>query len=413
MKNHFIRYKTEVYLNDEQKKIADAILGSLRSLKNKYLSDNLMRIKQQNAEPYTPEQYLSFMSDAFTADPNNPLVYMRNMIPYRSRIMALEHTQRAMKRSKTKVSKDPTFYYKNHQKVKYHFKPSDKAYVTEFHARIPRIGLVKIADTNYLPTSQNPRNHRGTPVRILAYTLAKKGDRYYLSVQTMINDGRYPSRNPSQCGPAIGLDLGVKILAQSSNGTTYENINKSDRVKKLIKKQIREIKKLDRMKAQYAKRKDESTDDAYISRKNLDKQHIVVQNIIKQLYNVRMDYTNKVISDVLSSRPAFIAIEDINSTEMQKEAKSAKNDGFATAISQSWLYTFKKRLTERCIEENVELRMIDKWYASSQICNKCGHKQHMALDMRTYVCPTCGTVIDRDLNAALNIKDCEKFTRLV
>lgn len=413
----WMRYKTEVGLTHEQQIVADRILGSLRSLKNRYVDDLLSCTKSQ-AATLTPDYYNDCLTTTIEHEASHELRYIVENTTYEARRFALTHTQRALNRRNRNISKDMTHYYKNHQKVKYHCKITKDAWITENQARIPRIGIVEILNPGYLPQTANGRTHRGVSCNVTSMTLMKKGDKYYLSVQVITLDKNgandtwpnWSSIEPRK-GAAIGLDLGVKILAQSSNGTTYPNINKESRVKRLIQKQKTEIEKLNR-KIESRNRKMESGIENP-SRKNIDKQHIRVQKIIKQLYDVRMDNTNKVIADILSTNPEYIAIEDINSTEMQDEANRTNAAGFATAISQTWLYTFQKRLKERCAEEGVELREINKWYPSTQLCSECGAKKPMGLNERTYVCTECGNEMDRDLNASYNIRDCQQYRVIV
>jgi putative transposase len=96
-------------------------------------------------------------------------------------------------------------------------------------------------------------------------------------------------------------------------------------------------------------------------------------------------------------------MEDLNIRGMMKNRHLSK------AISQQKLYEFRTKLTNKCHQNNIELRIVDRWFPSSKICNCCGNiKKDLKLSDRTYICD-CGYVADRDYNASLNLKDCRVY----
>ena len=154
----------------------------------------------------------------------------------------------------------------------------------------------------------------------------------------------------------IGIDLGLKDLAIVSNGKTYKNINKSTRIKKLEKKLRREQRCLSRKYENL--KKGEST------QKNIQKQKLKVQRLHHKIDNIRTDYINKSIAEIV-----------------------------------------RTKLKAKCDENGIELRVVDRWYPSSKICHCCGAiKKDLKLSDRIYRCD-CGYVEDRDFNAALNLRD--------
>lgn len=136
---------------------------------------------------------------------------------------------------------------------------------------------------------------------------------------------------------------------------------------------------------------------------NIQKQKRKVQRIYHRLNNIRTDYINKTIAKIVKTKPSYITIEDLNISGM------IKNKHLSKAISQQKLYEFRTKLTSKCHQNNIELRIVDKWFPSSKICNCCGNiKKDLKLSDRMYIC-TCGYVEDRDYNASLNLRDCKDY----
>lgn len=189
----------------------------------------------------------------------------------------------------------------------------------------------------------------------------------------------------------IGIDLGLKDFAIVSNGKTYKNINKSAKIKKLEKKLRREQRCLSRKYEDL--KKGEST------QKNIQKQKLKVQRLHYRISNIRTDYINKSIAEMVKTKPSYITIEDLNVSGMMKNRHLSK------AVASQKFYEFRMKLKTKCDQNGIELRVVDKWFPSSKMCHCCGAiKKDLKLSDRIYRC-NCGYTNDRDLNAALNLKD--------
>ena len=190
----------------------------------------------------------------------------------------------------------------------------------------------------------------------------------------------------------IGIDLGLKDFAIVSNGKTYKNINKSARLKKLEKQLIREQRCLSRKYENL--KKGEVT-----QRANIQKQKLKVQKLHHKIDNVRTDYINKTIAEIVKTKPSYITIEDLNVKGMMKNRHLSK------AVASQKFYEFRAKLQSKCNENGIELRVVARWYPSSKMCHRCGRiKRDLKLSDRIYRCE-CGYVEDRDFNAALNLRD--------
>jgi putative transposase len=208
----------------------------------------------------------------------------------------------------------------------------------------------------------------------------------------------------SESQEAIGVDLGIKVLAQASNKTEpYPNINKSKHIRQLEKRKRRLQRQLSR---KYYMNKTDKSNKAYIKGEKQSKTHNIIKLeqkirlIDRQLKNIRNTYIHEVTSDIVKTKPCRIVIEDLNVSGMMK------NKHLAKAIQQQEWYKFRQYLTYKCIFFGIELVVADRYYASSKRCSCCGHiKKNLKLSDRVYNCFNCGLTIDRDLNASMNLQN--------
>ena len=140
------------------------------------------------------------------------------------------------------------------------------------------------------------------------------------------------------------------------------------------------------------------------TRQNIQKQKLKVQNLHQRLDNIRTDYINKTIAEIVKTKPSYITIEDLNISGMMKNRHLSK------AIAQQKFFEFRTKLLVKCNEYGIELRIADRFYPSSKTCHNCGCvKSDLKLSDRTYHCDECGYTEDRDYNASLNLRDCPTY----
>ena len=246
---------------------------------------------------------------------------------------------------------------------------------------IPSLGWVRIKEKGYIPTTKDGYVIKSGHVSI-------KAGRYYVSALVEIPNNKIA--NSSNEG--IGVDLGIKDFAVVSNGKVYKNINRSARLKKLEKQLIREQRSLSRRYENL--KKGESTQKA-----NIQKQRLKVQKLHHRIDNIRTDHINKTIAEIVKTKPSYITIEDLNISGMMKNRYLSK------AVASQKFYEFRIKLQAKCNENGIELRVVDRWYPSSKTCHCCGAiKKDLKLSDRIFKCD-CGYTEDRDLNAALNLRD--------
>ena len=137
------------------------------------------------------------------------------------------------------------------------------------------------------------------------------------------------------------------------------------------------------------------------TQQNIQKQKLKVQKLHQKLDNIRTDYINKVISELVKTKPMWITIEDLNVSGMMKNRHLSK------AVTQQKFFEFRTKLLAKCNEYGIELRVVDRFYPSSKTCHNCGNvKSDLKLSDRIYHCCECGYTDDRDYNASLNLRDC-------
>ena len=196
----------------------------------------------------------------------------------------------------------------------------------------------------------------------------------------------------------VGIDLGIKELAVCSDGTKYKNINKSQKIKKLEKQKRRLQRSISRS---YEKNK---KGESYCKTNNVIKKEKLLLKRNHRLTNIRKNYLNQTISEIVDRKPRFICIEDLNVSGMMKNRHLSK------AVQEQGFFGFRKQLEYKCSDKGIQLIVADRFYPSSKLCSCCGNiKKDLKLSDRVYRCE-CGNMIDRDFQASINLKTYgEKF----
>ena len=172
-------------------------------------------------------------------------------------------------------------------------------------------------------------------------------------------------------------------------------------MRRLEKQLKREQKKLSRKYESFKLKNKNKKGEA--TRQNIQKQIVKVQKLHQRLANIRKDYLNKVVNEIVKTKPSHITIEDLNVSCMMK------NKHLSKAISQQKFYEFRTKLKNKCDLFGIELRIVDRFYPSSKLCYNCGQiKKDLKLSDRVYKCD-CGYEEDRDYNASLNLRDAKKY----
>ena len=373
-------FKAEINPSEEQKVKIRKTIGTCRFIYNFYLAHN--KELHKNGERFmSSSKFRVWLNNEYL--PNHPEYSWIKEAYSKAVTQAVNNGQTAFTRFFNHKSAFPRFKKKGKSNVKMYFvKNNPKDCLCERHRiNIPSLGWVRIKEKGYIPTTKD-----GYVVK--SGTVSMKADRYYVSVLVEISDNKIADNSNA----GIGIDLGLKDFAIVSNGKTYKNINKSARLKKLEKQLIREQRCLSRKYENL--KKGEVT-----QRANIQKQKLKVQKLHHKIDNIRTDYINKTIAEIVKTKPSYITIEDLNVNGMMKNRHLSK------AVASQKFYEFRTKLQIKCNENGIELRIVDRWYPSSKTCHCCGAiKKDLKLSDRIFKC-SCGYVEDRDLNAALNLRD--------
>ena len=278
---------------------------------------------------------------------------------------------------KSKKQSTPSFYQDN-----------TKIQFTNTHVKVERFSMskkrnkqklnwIKLCEKGRIPTNYKYMNPRFT----------YNGLYWYVSVGIKVDDNNtVPSNN------GIGIDLGIKDLAVCSDGNTYKNINKTQKVKKLEKRKCRLQRSISRRYEQNKK------GVYYCKTSNIIKIEKELLKIIKRLTNIRQNHLHQTTSEIIKRKPSFICIEDLNVSGMMKNRHLSKT------IQQQGFYEFKRQIKYKSEWNNIKLIIANRFFPSSKLCSCCGTiKKDLKLSDRIYKCE-CGNIIDRDFQASLNLK---------
>ena len=279
---------------------------------------------------------------------------------------------------KSKKFSTPSFYQDN---VKISF---SEAYVkvegfssSKRHNK-QKLNWIRLAEHNRIPFENvkysNPR-------------ITYDGINWFVSVGVECNDDTPTSQNEG-----IGIDLGVKDLAICSNGNTYKNINKSQKVRKLEKRKRRLQRSVSRKYENNKKGKE------YLKTRNIIKSEKKLLKVNHKLTNIRQNYLHQTTTEIVKAKQSYIVIEDLNVSGMMKNRHLSK------AVQQQGLREFRRQIEYKSAWNNIPVIIADRFFPSSKLCSCCGNiKKDLKLSDRIYKCE-CGNVIDRDYQASLNLK---------
>lgn len=281
-------------------------------------------------------------------------------------------------RFKSRKHSTPSFYQDN---VKIQFTDTHvkvEGFATSKKKNKQKLNWIRLAEHNRIPTENtkymNPR-------------FKYDGVNWWVTVGIEYEDCKtYLSSD------GIGIDLGIKDLAICSDGNKYQNINKTQRVKKLEKWKRKLQRSISR---KYEKNK---KGESYCKTRNIIKSEKELLKLNHRLTNIRHSYLHQTTSEIVKREPSFICIEDLNVKGIMKNRHLSK------AVQQQGFYEFRRQIEYKSRYNNIPVIIADRFFPSSKLCSCCGNiKYDLKLSDRVYKCK-CGNVIDRDYQASLNLK---------
>ena len=337
-------------------------------LGNKFLSDNELRKEFTQLKKHKEYQWLSKISNNVTKQ-------------------AIKDACISYKRFFKGLSKYPKFKSKKNSKQSF-YQDGVKIQFTNTHVKVEgftmshrknkqKLNWIKLREKGRIPTNCKYMNPR----------ITYDGLHWFVSVSIDVEDN---TDIPSNEG--VGVDLGLKDLAVCSDGHTYKNVNKTQKVKKVEKRKRRLQRSISR-KYNMNKR-----GESYKKTSNIIKREKELLKLSRRLTNIRRNHLHQITSEIVKRKPSFICIEDLNVSGMMK------NKHLSKAIQQQGFYEFRRQVEYKSAWNNIPVIIADRFFPSSKLCSCCGGiKKDLKLSDRIYRCD-CGNVIDRDYQASLNLK---------
>ena len=385
-------FKTELRVTKQHIAKIHQSIGTCRFLYNSYLAKN-KELYELFKEGKIDKKTAFMSANDFDKYINNEVKVLDefewiNNCGSKARKKTIVNAEMAYKRFFKGQSGFPRFKKKKNQDIKIYFpKNNTTDWTVERHRiKIPSLGFVEIKEKGYIPTD----------AKVVSGSVSMKAGRYYVSVLCEINDNSDYSDIKTK---GIGIDLGIKDLATVSNiDEPFKNINKTEVVRRLKKK-------LKRLQRQVSRKYEMNKDGKrFIKTKNIIILEAQIRILHQRLSNIRLNYVHNITNTLVKSKPEYITIEDLNVRGMMKNRHLSK------AIAEQNFYEFRRQLTYKCLWNNIELRVVDRWFPSSKMCSECGNIDNgLTLSDRVYICKECGIILDRDKNASINLKKAKVY----
>ena len=351
-----IGYKYRIYPNNKQKELFAKTFGCVRFVYNKMLDDKIEHYKNtQQTLNVTPAKYKDEFPWLKEVD---SLALCNAQLNLQSAYNNFFRTKKGFPKFKSKRNKQS--YITNNQ--------GTNIRIEKKKIKLPKVGFIKI------------KQHRKFTGIMKSVTVSKDiTNKYFVSV---LVDTDYKS-TVKETKNKIGLDLGVKDIVVDSNGNKIEN-------PKFLQKHEKNIK----TKQKSLSRKNKHSN-------NYEKERVKLAKCYEKLTNSRKDFLHK-LSYTIINENQIIVVEDLSVKSMIENSNNSNVTKSITDVSFSELV---RQLEYKAKWNNRVLVKIDKYFPSSQTCNNCGfiNKEVKDLSVRTWECPSCNVVHDRDVNAAKNI----------
>ena len=338
-------------------------------LGNKFLSDNELRKEFTKMKKFDEYKWLNNISNNVAKQ-------------------AIKDACNSYRRFFKGLSKHPKFKSKKHSKQSF-YQDNVKIQFTDTHVKIEgftmshrknkqKLNWIKLCEKGRIPTNCKYMNPR----------ITYDGLHWFVSVSVELDD----NTNAPPKSEGVGIDLGLKNLAICSDGNTYTNINKTNKVKKIEKRRRRLQRSISR---KYNMNKEGVRCN---KTSNIIKREKELLKLIKRLTNIRQNHLHQTTSEIIKRKPSFICIEDLNVSGMMK------NKHLSKAIQQQGFYEFRRQIQYKSEWNNIPVIIADRFFPSSKLCSCCGEiRKDLKLSDRIYRCD-CGNIIDRDFQASLNLK---------
>ena len=362
--------KVRLYLNNEQTNTINSLLGSYRFVFNQCLAYKKLRYETDKSN--TSFSDLGHFFHQNLRDEHDWLKEHNTKVLKQSIINLEQSYKNFFKQGKG----FPKFKSKHdEQKVRF---PQEAVSSKTFDEETSRLNLTKTIKGLKFECSDRDKHYLYKNKQgIKSVTISKTKTGKYFA--TILIDG-YLLRTVNKSYKSVGIDLGIKTLLTFSDGETIDN-------PRWIKTNEKQLKKLQKQLSKKVK-----------GSNNRNKVRLKLAKLHERIKNQKQDYLHNITSKIINENQVIV-IEDLNVRGMLKNHKLAKS------IQELGLYEMRRQLEYKSKWYGKELVFVSRWFPSSKTCCECGWKNNnLTLKDREFMCEECGTVIDRDLNAAINIE---------
>lgn len=371
-------YRLELKLNEFQKVLCNKSSGTSRFAYNwmlKKLTDNYECAKKDAKEKGLDKVSCELGT---SMDWHKEWVLLKNELPWIRETSskcgqeALRNLESAFKHFFSKKSGYPKFKKKGRKDS---FGLEGQVFVSSTHIQLPTFGKVRLKEKFY-PILEGR-------VKLSQVTVSRQADKWFVSffIKETEELPTLPATNEITESDIVGVDLGIKELAITSDGQTFEN-------PRAYKSKLKKLQKYQRRVSRKQK-----------GSKNRKKAVMRLSRVHKQISDIRNDAVHKLTTSLVKAKPKMLVIETLKPKNM------SKNHKLASSILDSSFGKIKTTLKYKCEWEGIHLVMVPQFYASSKYCSCCGHKNNeLKLSDREWTCKNCNTHHDRDVNAAKNLQ---------
>ena len=368
-------YRLELKLNQGQKILCAKSAGTSRFAYNWKLRNLIEQYEKAKAETNGGKVKCNF---------GNAIAWHKDWVNLKAELPWIRETSKccgqeslrdlqiAFQRFFSKKSGYPKFKKRGQRDS---FRLTGSVYIAPDYVQLPNLGKIKLKGKNY-PILEGK-------CLLSQATVSRQCDRWYVSflLPETVDDPKFATLNEIEECDILGVDLGIKELAITSEGETFEN-------PKAYKKHLMKLKKYQRMVSRRAK-----------GSKNKQKAITKLSRVHKRVADIRNDTVHKLTTSLVRTKPKVIVIETLKPKNM------SRNHKLAQAVLDSSFGKIKDTLKYKCSWNGIHLIMAPTFYASSRYCSICGHKHNeLKLSDREWTCGSCGTHLDRDVNAAKNLQ---------
>lgn len=282
-------------------------------------------------------------------------------------------------RFKSKARTKPSFYLEG-RTVTIHAQHVRIEKLSQNSHKAKTFNWVKLAEKNKLPVGG----------RALSARVTHDGLNWWISAVF-----EFPDNQEVPTGEPIGIDLGVKTLATCSDGSVYENVNHTYEVRRLEKKLRRLQRQLSR------KYETNKVGQEFVKTKNISRLEKQILLVRRRLTNIRQNHRHQSTAAIVKKMPQMMVMENLDVSQM------LKNKHLSKAIQDQGFFEFQRQVGYKAAQHNIRFIIADRFFPSSQLCSVCGAQWPGTknLGVRNWVCPKCGSRLDRDLNAAINLRN--------